>query len=366
MSNWLPDPSLPVMLSGDAHERGLGQARKGGAGAGAVRNAVAAAVDAAGAAGLLDPPAQAFLDAQRAFAQETDPASLLELRGIAEGFDIPEPVLFVHLHLGILRDLKATGPEAGDGCSAWAVADGTDGPMVVKNRDFRGTHLGIQRVFRHKGPDIHGGEMLCVGSLGSPGAYSSGINGWGLALVDTQVGTGDHGVGWLRYFLMTRLLSDCRTVEDAVRFVSSARHAGGGTLVMADPSGAVAAVELGNSGIAVERGSPAFRTNHFVSPELAGRTLQHGGDRAARNSHARFAGLGAAMASERNWSARSAADLMASHVPGDGSGSLCQHPVDGGDSSTISSAIFACRRRRLYFAEGNPCEGRWRRYELDA
>ncbi|MBL6431104.1 MAG: hypothetical protein HPM95_07335 [Alphaproteobacteria bacterium] len=57
---------------------------------------------------------------------------------------------------------------------------------------------------RHSGPDIATGSMLCVGSLGSPGAYSSGMNARGLMLADTQIGARTHRVGWLRYFLMTR------------------------------------------------------------------------------------------------------------------------------------------------------------------
>ena len=115
--------------------------------------------------------------------------------------------------------------------------------------------------------------MICVGSFGSPGAYSSGINAKGLALADTQVAVATHRVGWLRYFLMTRLLATCSTVAEACVFLKSTPHAGGGTLILADTSGETAAVELGAARAVIRGGPVVWRTNHFVTPELATETL---------------------------------------------------------------------------------------------
>jgi hypothetical protein len=42
---------------------------------------------------------------------------------------------------------------------------------VVNNRDLRGEHVGQHRVMLHADPAWRGRELLCVGSLGSPGAY---------------------------------------------------------------------------------------------------------------------------------------------------------------------------------------------------
>jgi hypothetical protein len=289
---------------------------------------------------------------------------MAELVGIAEGFGIAEEELFAHLHLSILRDRKqAVAGIDTDGCSAWAVGAGPDGPLLVKNRDFAGAHLGVQRVCRHEGPDIATGAMLCVGSLGATGAYSSGINAAGLALADTAVATSDHGVGWLRYFLMSRILAECATVAEAVVFVRACDHAGGGSLIVVDRSGFVAAIELGHSRVEVERGSLAFRTNHFVSPALADATLDAGNDRVAQNSHGRFAILSARLRAVE-WTAANAATLMGSHGETLDDASLCQH-AGAGETSTISSAVFACRSGTLYLAEGNPCGGRWKGYGLD-
>ncbi|HCL63306.1 MAG TPA: hypothetical protein DIC56_00350 [Rhizobium sp.] len=356
-------PATPVVLSGSPYERGRAQATKAGVSDEQIRTAVLGRVDQAGAAGLLDTDGLRYIEAQRAFLSVHDPDTMAELAGIADGFGLMEDDLFVHQHITILRDLKTAAETDTDGCSTWAVGDSDDGPLVVKNRDFSGTHLGVQRVFLHEGPDIETGRMICVGSAGSPGAYSSGINAAGLALVDNHVGSRDHGVGWLRYFVMTRILATCRTVDEAVAFIAARRHAGGGNLVLADRNGATAAIEFGTDTFGIERGAASWRTNHFVTAKMAGCNLVEDGDRIDENSSVRFDFL-SRMVPNRRWSVPAAAALMASHAgDGPGIGPLCQHAVRD-DSQTISTVIYRCDTTSLHFLEGNPCSGEWQLFEM--
>ncbi|MCC2608871.1 C45 family autoproteolytic acyltransferase/hydolase [Neorhizobium petrolearium] len=362
MTAFVVEPAFPVRLTGTAFERGLAQAA-----AGVAHETVFAAtigrVEQARAEGVLDAAALEFLHRQRAFLLESDPHTMAELAGIAEGFDLPEDELFIHQHLSLLRDLsKGAGLDA-DGCSTFAIGEGPEGPLVVKNRDFSGIHVGIQRVFLHEGPDIETGRMLCVGSAGSPGAYSSGINAAGLALVDTHIGSRRHGIGWLRYFAMTRILATCRSVPEAIAFLRARRHAGGGSVTLADRYGHVASVEFGTDLLGVEEGRRVWRTNHFVSPELSPFNFTDDGDRIDANSFDRFAYLSREVP-VGDWTVPRAARLMATHAAdGPHCGPLCQHGEKDA-ARTISSAIFACNMLQLYFLEGNPCEGRWRVYDL--
>lgn len=346
----------PLHLSGDAFARGRGQAASGVAEE--VRRVIRDRIDGARLAGSLGPVAQRYLDLQRAFAEHGDPAGMAELAGIAEGFGIARDELFTHLHLGILADITQGAPVPRDGCSAWAVADGPHGPLVVKNRDFAGSHAGIQRVFRHDGPDLAQGPLLCIGSLGAPGAYSSGMNASGLAIVDTQVGVRHHGTGWLRYFLMTRLLATADSVAQALRFVRTVPHAGGGTLVLADRSGAVASVELGASAVATEEAPLVCRTNHFTTTALAPETLPHAESEIDASSARRRAFLDRVIPS-RTWGVAEATALMAEHA----AAPVCQHGDDGG-SRTISSAVYCCRSGVLHACLGNPCTGAWQSFPL--
>jgi len=364
MTGFAPLDAAPFVLSGNAEARGRGQAASAAADPARVRAATLGRVESAQADGVLDAAARAYLAAQRAFHEAHDPAGMAELAGIAGGFGLDPEALFAHLHLGTLRDLSGGGdPVEEDGCSAWAVPAGPDGPMVVKNRDYSGVHLGIQQVALHSGPDIATGAMLCVGSLGSPGAYSSGINAAGLALADTQVAVATHRVGWLRYFLMTRLLATCATVDEALDFIRRVPHAGGGTLILADVGGAVAAVELGAAGPQVATGPVVWRTNHYVLPGLEGETLYPFGDLVVGNSAARFDYLRDRLPGHP-WDGPAAAQLMRTHAgSAPNAAPLCQHG-EGGDSETLSSSIYSCTLRTLTFSEGRPCAGHWLKYRI--
>lgn len=345
---------IEISASGTAHERGRAQA--GAAPADVVRNATVARVERARAEGVIDAGAETYLAAQRRFHEAHDPEGLAELSGVAAAFGLPEPELFAHLHLGTLRDMKG-GATLIDGCSAWAVPGGPEGPLVVKNRDFSGLHTGVQCVLRQSGPDILTTQVLTLGSLGSLAAWSSGINAAGLAVADTQVAVNRHRVGWLRYFLLPRLLARARTVAEALVVIRSLPHAGGGTLVLADRGGATAAVELSASGPVIDKGGVQWRTNHYTAPQTRGETLGPDGDRIAGNSHERFGYLGRVLPG-RAWTVQAAKALMSSHSGADAA-PLCQHPEGAGGAETISSVVYSCSVGGMQISEGTPCRDRW-------
>ncbi len=345
-------------LTGDPATRGRAQATLTTHSVAAVRALVTTRLHGARAI-LARPHVGRFLAAQWEFAARHDPEGLAEMQGIADGYGIDPAELFAFLHAGQLPGLPA------EGCTAWAFAHPVHGAIVVKNRDLRGPALPLQRVFLHQDPGWGGRRVLCVGSLGAPGAYSSGINSDGFALVDTQVVTTDQGVGLLRYFLMTRLLARCATVEQAIETLHATTHAGGGTLVLADATGTMAAVEIGHRHLAIDRPVDAWvaRTNHFLATGLRERLLASKGDPGLDVSQGRLATLANWLANRcfcPTW--QEAAAVMASHDQ-PGTAGLCRH---GGEtaSSTVSCAIFTCGPGALHFAHGNPCDGHWQPHSV--
>lgn len=176
--------ALLVRLEGDAVARGRGQALACPEMAPAVREAIRGRLAEAPAR---DARMTRFLDAQREATARLAPEALAEIEGIAEGFGLAPTEVFEFLHLGCLADL-AEIPAGTDGCSAFSA-----GGIVAKNRDFRPEHKALQRVFLHRDPAWGGRAVLCLGSLGAPGAWSSGMNSDGFALADTQIATADHG-----------------------------------------------------------------------------------------------------------------------------------------------------------------------------
>ena len=360
-------PGAAVVLSGDAYSRGLQQAEQCPTEAAAVRAAVDGRL--AGQEQVLASAKVAnFLAAQWDFARDQDPAGIAETRGIAAGFGIAPETLFAYLHMNIVADLaQAPAPRArsGEGCTAWAAPGAGGGAWVVKNRDYRGEHGALQRVFRHEDPAWGSRVMLCVGSLGSPGAFSSGINSDGLAVVDTQIGTSDHGVGWLRYYLMTDLLRRCATVAEALERITRLPHAGGGTVVLGDASGAIAAAELGHGSCALESGPDRWmaRTNHYTDARLAATMIERSNDDLARSSVGRRARVCEALESRQGALQRAEIQaLMASHDQ-HGRAGLCRHAEADG-TRTLSSAIYHTRIGSLVISAGSPCTGPWRSYAL--
>ncbi|WP_439576441.1 C45 family autoproteolytic acyltransferase/hydolase [Elioraea sp.] len=327
-----------VVLEGDAHARGLGQARACPDAAPAVRAAIR---DRLAAAPTGTPGARAFLAAQHEATARLAPEALAELAGITEGFGLDPDEGFVFLHLGCLADLAGL-PDDRDGCTAFARAG-----RVAKNRDFRPEHAALQRAFAHRDPAWGGRSVFCLGSLGAPGAWSSGMNSDGFALADTQIPTAEHGPGILRYFLMNRLLAGCATVAEALELIRALPHAGGGSLVLADASGAAAAVELRHGRVEIEQGACVARTNHSTGAP----------DRLAPVSHseARLATLRAALADTAD-----ARAILALHAPE----ALCRHEPD--PSPTLAGAVYDTPRRSAAIAFGPPCTARWRVFALGA
>jgi len=371
-------PTEPLRLRGDAFERGVQQARLCPQQVGAVRAAVDGRLAGLGLA-LHAREAQDFLAAQWRFCALHDLAGLAETQGIAAGFGLAPETLFAYLHANVLADMAAVAAPEHDGCTAWAATRTCgNGAWVVKNRDYGGEHGALQRVFLHADPAWGARSMACVGSLGSPGAFSSGINSDGLAVVDTQVDTGDHGVGWLRYFLMTHLLRSCDGVASALEQIRVLPHAGGGCLVLGDASGAVAAVELGHR--VQLRDAPnlpwTVRTNHFTDDALSPCGLSRKGNAAVQDSMDRHARVSMALRRKHEhleltdiqalMSTHDSAELAGCCRHGQGSGTLEPDSGDArqGGSRTLSCVIYQTRIPTLLMSHGAPCCGPWHTYVL--
>ncbi|MBL1436349.1 MAG: hypothetical protein COB08_009145 [Rhodobacteraceae bacterium] len=300
----------------------------------------------------------AFLKAQWAFSEKHAAAHLDEVCGLAKGYDVSPRDLFAYLHLGAMED----GDPEKDGCSVAVISDTKNGPLLAKNRDFGAEHQKLQRVVRHQDPLDKDLWCMFITSLGSPGAYSSGINSHGLAVADTAVGCSKLGVGWLRYFLMTEILWKAASVDEALDLISSVPHVGGGALVLVDKSGKIASVELGNEAIHIERADTGVltHTNHYFSESLIPFQCKESEEAYFASSVGRLGAMNHFFAQNQSpLAVADVADLMSSH--GSRWQSLCCHG-DIGDGYTISSAIFSPANAGLQFCAEKPCSGNWAVY----
>ena len=360
----------PLLLLGEPRARGLAQARLRPELVGHVRHAIAHRLEETKSA-LARADVRNFIRAERDFTASHYPEILQEIEGIAAGFGLEPELLLDYLHCSTAMDLAELEEHRPDGCTALAFTAERGHAVVAKNRDYRAEHIPIQQVMLHRDPAWDGREIMVLGSLGSPGNFSSGMNSDGLAVADTASRTTDMGPGFHRYFLLTWLLVHCATVDEAIAAIRRTTHTGSGLLVMGDATGAVAAVELGHRAIGFEQHSSGRvgRTNHFVTPHMAPRNLVVPSNAASRaNSARRLPCLRHLLtASAEPIDAGAAAAILAYHgeaLPEIPRGeAFCRH---GGDqlSTTISGAIWATGERCLYLASGNPCTASWRRYDL--
>jgi len=207
--------------------------------------------------------------------QTHSPATLDQITGLAEGLGIDENIIIRVATASYFKDPVRCGlipfspPE---GCTAWAISNGkaVGGlPLLVKNRDYWTDHRDLQLLVRVR---PHGGLAWCaLTSAGCPGVFSSGMNEVGLTVADTHVITSDLGPGLPRYALMLEVLQRCTTVREAIAYLMSVPHLGGGTILLADATGQLGLVESGHRNQAFiwrEAGS-LVSGNHFVTPQLA-------------------------------------------------------------------------------------------------
>lgn len=352
----------PVRLDGDARSRGRAQAAAFPDLVARVAEAVALRL--ADPAAAVDAPAtRAYVAALRDWTARHYPAILDEIEGLGEGFGIAPERIFAYLNASHAADL-AMGATLQDGCTALA-SGGPGGAVVAKNRDYRPEHVALQKVFRHEDPAWGGRSFLCVGSLGSPGNFSSGMNSDGLAVADTASRVNRHAVGMHRYFLLTWLLVHCRSVAEALAAIAAMPHAGSGLLVLGDATGAVAAVELGPGhavGIEARAAGSVARSNHFLLDATRVFNLDTPATRAAScNSEGRAAALAALLAADARLAPAAAAALLARHAAD--LSAFCRH---GGEdiSTTISGTVWDTAARTMTFAAGTPCIARWQRFTL--
>ena len=349
-----------VILTGSAYERGLQQALQRPELVSQTHAAIHGRLESIADA-LSRPEVASYLKRQFKFIEAHDDDGFQETLGIAHGLSLPHATVLTYLHANVLQDILQPKAPMLDGCTSWAMRNTAGGSLVVKNRDYRGEHGVLQQVFLHVAETLPGKRMICVGSLGSPGAFSSGMNARGLAVVDTQIGTHDHGVGWLRYFLMTALLRQCESVDAALEMVLSVPHVGGGTLILGDASGCCASVELGHTVATNVIRSETFvaKTNHYLDAALAA-TMTNRSDDLSLSSVARLRQVQIKLGQRKcEFSLKNAQELMATHKAG---ANICSHAnvMDSSSSRTLSSVIYDTADGALYMTNGNPCEVPWR------
>jgi hypothetical protein len=329
-----------------------------------------------------------LLQETRDLLHEIDTPLLDLVRGQAEALEFEFDTLLryslaSYLHDVVHEDMAHEGTRVAcqsytaEGCTTWAAtgsailagADGTSGPLLAKNRDYRLEHFPLQVVIQVTPQS--GYRYVCSGSAGSPGVFCAGINQAGLAVADTHVTSTDVGPGLPDYSLMMHLLEEHDCVSSALDYLRSVPRMGRNNLILADTRGHLAVFEIGHRtyGLFETHDGVLVNTNHFASTELRGCFVDTSKPHLKGNSFQRNEKVTRALeAALGQIDVPFGQRLMATHAGP--LASICRHPRSGRHpaearrSSTISASIFLPGRRAMLFCHGLPCQGRYDEFLL--
>ena len=314
----------------------------------------------------LDSDLNCYISEQLELWQESARPTLDMLRGMGDALGLPGQRFFKYTIASYLADRARGSSSAGQGCTVWGAAGpvtvGAE-PLLAKNRDYWLDHRQLQCLA--SAHPRQGYRYQYLTSAGSPGVFSAGMNEAGLTVADTHVASLDIGPGLPRYALMMEILEHHAHVKSALDYLRAASHVGNGTLALLDASGDMAVFETGHShpGIVLPEAGYVVTTNHYVTPHLRDRWIEHEPPGLQGNSQARYTRVRQALQGACGWVDLAWAQaFMTSHRgPLD---SICRHPEIEPGSGTIASLIFRPQEKTIYLADGLPCQTAYRAYQL--
>ena len=306
------------------------------------------------------------------------------LQGIAEGAAISLRSLYLFIGLEALMasvDGRITIPALAAACSAVAIrgrraADGQ--PVIARNFDY----LPIVQPFYSLRESRPAGGMRSMEFITAPMAGTiDGVNEAGLCVTYNYAFTLDrpNQPSGMISMAISEALARCRTVAEASDWITSRPRWGGGLLMLADPSGDIASLELSSTSSRLRR--PAgdtdliYHTNCFsdghmcdvqvpttamftdrVPAPLRGRRVLQSAQR-RREQFERLFSNHAAFDSEQL--RQLLGDHGASGQPSDDS--LCMH---GSYWTTTASLQFFPARRSMRVAYSSTCDANYVELQL--
>ena len=175
------------------------------------------------------------------FLEETDfapaiekwtPGLLDEVRGIADGAEIDFDTVYAFQLMDEIW-LYQSGLE-GEACSAIAFERQGDRPaLVAQNMDLEPFREGYQVLMHVKHPDsdLESLFLTCAGLI-----VTTGMNNAPLGIAVNAMGQMDYGTEGLPVAFVVRGLLEQKSLEDAVSFLESVRHASGQNYILGDSS----------------------------------------------------------------------------------------------------------------------------------
>lgn len=293
------------------------------------------------------------------YGEEAFPDFVEELRGIAEGSDVPfGEVWTLNCYEGLPESRRQVW-----GCTCVAVRDDhtTDGHVLLAhNEDWNSVdrdNVYLVHAEPNDGPPF-------IGMTYGPLAVNIGLNAEGIGIAINSVYPTDGRVGVPRT-LCSRAVLKARTIGAAIRACVPKLRAGGYSYLLADPNGELYSVETSATAHDIAYGEEGWlaHTNHYLSPKM--QAQEEPGPYSS--SHVRLNRARRLLKTRLGEvTVESLQDLLRDHV--NWPDSICMHedPADPPHErgQTLVSLVMDLTTRTMWAAPGPPCAGEYVAYRL--
>jgi isopenicillin-N N-acyltransferase-like protein len=293
------------------------------------------------------------------YGEEAFPDFIEEVRGIAEGSNVPfEEVWTLNCYEGLTESRKQLW-----GCTCVAVRDEhtADGHILLAhNEDWNSVDQ--DNVYLVHAKPSNGPAF--VGMTYGPLAVNIGLNAEGIGIAINSVYPTDGRVGVPRT-LCSRAVLGARTIGEAIRACVPKLRAGGYSYLLVDPNGELYSVETSATTHDIMYGETGWlaHTNHYLSPKMQAfeepGTYSSSVVRLNRAQRLLQGQLG-------HVRVESLQSLMRDHV--NYPDSICMHedPADAPHErgQTLVSLVMDLTERIMWAAPGPPCHGEYVPYNL--
>jgi isopenicillin-N N-acyltransferase-like protein len=288
------------------------------------------------------------------FAEATFPNFVEELRGIAEGADVPFE------HVWLLNCYEAVTRSHYLSCTSLAVRDDRTASghvLLAHNEDWVSVdrdHVYLVHAEPEDGPAF-------IGMSYGPLLVNVGLNEEGIGVAINSVYATDEGVGVPR-ILFSRAILAATTIGEAIRACLPRHRAGGYHYLLADAHGELYGVESSATAHAVLYGDDGWlvHTNHYLSSKM--QALEQPG--VYSGSHVRLNRARRLLYAQMKEGKVTLDDLqtvLRDHV--NYPNSICTHedPADPPHEreQTVVSMVMDLTERVMWAALGPPCEGEY-------
>nr|WP_063818014.1 C45 family peptidase [Herbidospora sakaeratensis] len=289
------------------------------------------------------------------------PASLTEMRGIAEGagLDVDE-ILALNTRSEIM--FHAGSREMPHECTSLTLLpdrSATGTTLIAQNWDWLLHSMDtamLLEVTRDDGPSFV--TLVEAGLLAKVGMNDAGV---GLC-TNTLISDGDEGRIGVPYHVLLRAALDSESGAAAAETIAGAERALSANYLLADDTGFAADLETaprpGGVRILTPEDGQITHANHFRSADLTGEDLY-----ARRKPHTftRLRNVTESLGERPSLSVDDLKKVLADHQ--DSPSSVCQHPDENVHererTATIAGVIMDVSGRTMHLAAGRPCVARW-------